>query len=45
LGTFSHICIALAFCFFMGQLMRGLAIFTVEWMLRDWKDYLTLLSC
>jgi hypothetical protein len=25
LGTFSHVFIALAFCFFMGQLMGGLA--------------------
>jgi hypothetical protein len=45
LGRLSRVGFAVAFSFLLGQLMRGLAIFTVNWMLRDWKEYLALLSC
>lgn len=45
LGRVGRVCFAVAFSFFLGQLMRELAIFIVHWMLRDWKEYLALLSC
>jgi hypothetical protein len=45
LGRFSGVCLAIAFSFFIGFLLRGLTIFTVNWLLHDWKDYLGLLSC
>jgi hypothetical protein len=44
-GRFSHVGFAVALSFLVGQLMHGLVVFTVDWMLRDWKEYLVLLSC
>ena len=44
-GSFGFLCFAVTISFVAGQLIRGLVIFLVELMLRDWIKYLRLLSC
>jgi len=45
MGSFGFLCFAVIVSFVIGQWIRGLVIFFVELMLRDWIGYLTLLSC
>ena len=45
MGSFGFLCFAVIISFVTGQWIRGLVIFLVELMLRDWIGYLTLLSC
>ena len=45
LGTFGVFFIAVAASFLLGQCIRALLIATLEFILREWIGYLTLLSC
>ena len=45
MGSLSFLFFAVIILFVTGQLLRGLLIFLVDLMLRDWIGYLTLLSC
>jgi hypothetical protein len=45
MGSFGFLSFAVIISFVAGQWIRGLVIFLVELMLRDWIGYLTLLSC
>jgi hypothetical protein len=45
MGNFGFLCFMVTISLVTGQLIRGLVIFVVELMLRDWIGYLKLLSC
>ena len=44
-GSIGFLCFAVTISFVTGQWIRGLVILLVELMLRDWIEYLKLLSC